>query len=181
LGAALGHPGEAVAEQVELGIDGLLGGQLGVGVALDGDQPAADLGGTDAGEEPVRLELGVGLALAVGDGPDVIEQSRQVLLGGLTTAAVEGIDAGHAGAEFVRALADRLPAPAEMHLGPALPAPPHRTDGLGHEESLLAALERLGGGDEDGDHLGVGSHLRISWASWCEGHRIRKSFVLSSP
>ena len=96
-----------------------------VGVALGGDQLAADLGGTDAGEEPVGLELGVGLALAVGDGPDVVEQSGQVLLGGLAAAAVEGIDAGHAGAEFVHPLADRLPVPAEMGLGPdaARPAP----------------------------------------------------------
>ena len=107
-----------------------------VGVALGGDQLAADLGGTDAGEEPVGLELGVGLALAVGDVPDVVEESGQVLLGGLAAAAVEGIDAGHAGAEFVRPLADGVPAPAEMLLGPALPAPPHGLDGLGHEEPL---------------------------------------------
>ena len=110
-----------------------------VGVALGGDQLASDLGGTDPGEEPVGLELGVGLALAIGDGPDVIEESGQVLLGGLAAAAVEGIDAGHAGAEFVHPLADGLPAPAEMCLGPALSAPSHGLDGLGHEEPLLAA------------------------------------------
>jgi hypothetical protein len=181
LGATLGHLGEPEAQPVHLRVDGLLGGQLLVGVALDGDQLAADLGGTDPGEQAIGLELGVGLAVAVGDRPDVIEESGQVLLGGLATAAVEGIDAGHAGAEFVRPLADRLPAPAEIHLGPTLPTPTHGLDRLGHEDSLLAALEGLGGIDEDGDHLRVGSHLRISWTSWCEGHRIRKSFVLSSP
>jgi hypothetical protein len=104
-----------------------------------------------------------------------------VLLDGLAAAAVEGIDAGHARAEFVRPLADGLPAPAEMLLVPPLAAPPHDLDRLGHEGSPLAALEGPGGVDEDGDHLRVGSHLRISWTSWCEAHRIRKSFVLSSP
>ena len=56
-----------------------------------------------------------------------------MLLGGLAAAAVEGIDAGQAGAEFVHPLADGLPIPAEMGLGPDLPASPHGTDGLGHE------------------------------------------------
>jgi hypothetical protein len=36
--------------------------------------------------------------VGVGDGLDVIEEAGQVLLGGLAAAAVEGIDAGHAGA-----------------------------------------------------------------------------------
>jgi hypothetical protein len=61
LGAALGHPGEPEAQQIELLVDRLLGGQLGVGIALGGDQLAADLGGTDPGEEAVGLEPGVGL------------------------------------------------------------------------------------------------------------------------
>jgi hypothetical protein len=62
LGAALGHLGEAVAEQVELLVDRLLGRQLLVGIALLGDQLTAYLFGADAGEEPLGLELGVGLA-----------------------------------------------------------------------------------------------------------------------
>jgi hypothetical protein len=165
LRAALGHLGESEAEQVELGADRLPGGQLLVGVAPGGDQLAADLGGTDAGEEPVGLELGIGLALPVGDGPDVLQQSWQVLLGGLAAAAVEGIDAGHAGAQLVHPLADGLPVPAEMGLGPDLSASPHGADGLGHEEPSLAPLERLGGVDEDWDHLGGRSHRRRSWGS----------------
>src|SRR5690349_2146755 len=56
LGAALGHLGEPVAQHVELRVDRLLGGQLLVGVALPGDQPAADLPGTDADEGPIGLE-----------------------------------------------------------------------------------------------------------------------------
>src|SRR5262249_7489984 len=72
-GAALGHLGEPEAEHVELRVDRLLGGQLFVGVAPLGDQPAADLGGTDADEEPLGLELRVGLALVIDDVPDVVE------------------------------------------------------------------------------------------------------------
>jgi hypothetical protein len=160
LGAALGHPGEPEAQQVELGVDRLLGGQLLVGVALDGDQLASDLGGTNPGEEAVGLELGVGLAVGIGDGPDVVEQSGQVLLGGLAAAAVEGIDAGQAGAEFVHPLADRLPVPAKVGLGPDLSPSPDGVDGLGHEEAPNAPLECLGGVDQDGDHLGGRPHLR---------------------
>jgi len=161
LGAALRHLGEAVAQEVELGVDRLLGGQLGVGVAPGGDQLAADLGGADAGEEPPGLELGVGLALAVGDGPNVVQEAGQVLLGGFAAAAMEGVDAGHAGAQLVHPLADRLPVPAEMGLGPDLSASPHRADGLGHEEPSPAPLEGLGGVDQDGDHLGGRPHFRI--------------------
>jgi hypothetical protein len=162
LGAALGHLGESVAQQVHLGVDRLLGGQLGVGVALGGDQLAADLGGADAGEEAVSLELGVSLAVGIGDGTNVIEESGQVLLGGLATSAMEGIDAGHAGAQLVHPLADGLPVPAEMGLGPDLSPSPHGTDGLGHEEPSQASFECLGGIDEEGDHLGGRPHFRIS-------------------
>jgi len=181
LGAALGHPGEAEAEEVELGVDGLLGGQLGVGVALLGDQPASDLGGTDPGEEASGLELRVGLAMGVGDGPDVVEESGQMLLGGLASSAMEGIDAGHAGAQLVHPLADGLPVPAEVGLGPDLPASAHGPDGLGHEEPSLAPLECPGGVDQDGDHLGGRPHLRIPCGSWRGNLKIQGGFLFSSP
>jgi len=162
LGAALGHLGEAVAQEVELGVDRLLGGQLLVGVALRRDQLLADLGGTDASEEPLGLELGVGLALAIGDGLDVVEQVGQVVLHGPTPAGGEGIEASQAAVQLVPPLADGDPAPAEMFLGPALSAWPQGFDGLGHEDPSLMAFEGLGRIDEDGDHLRGGSHLRSS-------------------
>jgi hypothetical protein len=165
LGAALGHLGETVAQQVQFGVDGLLGGQLGIGVAFGGDQLASDLGGTDPGEEPIGLKLGIGLTLTVGDAADIFEESSEMFLGGLATSAVEGIHAGHAGPQLVRPLADRLPTLAQILLGPALSTPADRSDSLRHEDSLLATLESLGGVDEDGDHLGVGSHLRSSSVS----------------
>jgi hypothetical protein len=162
LGAALGHLGEAVAQPVELRIDRLLGGQLLVGVPLLGDQLTADLGGTDAGEEAVCLEFGVGLALAIDDRPDIVEQSRQVLLGGFPAAEAEGIDAGHSASEFVQGLTDRPPVPPKMGLRPELSASAHGHDGLGHEGPSLATFEGLGGVDQDGDHLGCGPHRRGS-------------------
>jgi hypothetical protein len=158
LGTALGHLGQAVAQEVELRVDRLLGGQLLVGVPLLGDQLTADLGGTDASEEAVRLELGIGLALAIDDRPDVVEQSGQMFLGGLAAAEAEGIDAGHAASEFVQGLADRPPVPPEMSLRPELSTSAHGVDGLGHEGPSLAAFEGLGGVDQDGDHLGCGPH-----------------------
>lgn len=167
--AALGHRGEPVAQVVELRIDRLLGGQLVVGVPLAVDQLATDLGGADAGEQPVGLELGVGLAVGVGDLPDVIPEAGQPLLGPLAATARRGIDAGHAAVQLVGPLADGAPSPAQVFLGPALPAPAHRPDGLGHEQSPPGPFEFLGGVDEDGDHLGWGrDHLRISWTPGAE-------------
>ena len=61
------------------------------------------------------------------------------------------------------------------------PPRPMACDGLGHEEPPLAALEGLGGVDEDGDHLGVGSHLRSSWASWCEAQDTEEVFSFQAP
>jgi hypothetical protein len=154
LGTALGHGGEPIAQIVELGVDRLLGRQLLVGVPLAVDQLAADLGGTDPGEEAVGLELGVGLTVPVGDLPDVVEQAGEPLLGPLAAAAREGIDAGHAAVQLVGPLADGAPSPAQVLLGPALPAPAHRPDGLGHVQPPSGAFEFLGGVDEHGDHLG---------------------------
>ena len=51
---------------------------------------------------------------------------------------------------------------AEVHRGPALPAPSHGLDRPGHEVPPPAPLEGLGDIDEVGDHLGFGAHLRSS-------------------
>jgi len=162
LGAALGHLGEAVAQEVELRVDRLLGGQLLVDVALGRDQLASDLGGTDPGEEPLGLELGVGLALAIGDGLDVVEQVGQVVLRGPAPPSCEGVEASQATVQLVHPLADGDPTPAEMSLGPPLSAWPQGFDRLGHEEPSPNAFEGLGRIDEDGDHLRGGPHLRSS-------------------
>jgi len=98
----------------------------------------------------------------VGDLPDVVEQPREMVLGGLAAAHREGIDAGHAAAQFVHGLADRPPVPPEMGLRPDLSPSAHRLDRLGHEAAALAALEGLGGVDQDGDHLRGRPHLRNS-------------------
>jgi hypothetical protein len=143
---------------------------------------APDLGGTDPGEQPVGLEVGIGLAVGIGDVPDVVEQIRQAFLGPLAAPAGGGVGAGQAAIQFVGALADRLPAPAEMFLSPPLPTPTDRPDGLGHEQPSAGAFEFLGGVDQDGNHLGWGrDHLRISWASWCEDSRVWKTLGFSSP
>ena len=62
-----------------------------VGVALGREQLLADFGGTDAGEEPLGLELGVGLALAIDDVLDILEQVGQVVFDGPTPSSSEGI------------------------------------------------------------------------------------------
>jgi hypothetical protein len=68
-----------------------------------------------------------------------------------------------------------------MGLGPDLPASAHGTDGLGHEEPSLAALEGLGGVDQDGDHLGRRPHFRVSGGSWWGSLKIQGGFLFSSP
>src|SRR5207244_3445225 len=107
---------------VELRIDRLRGGQLVVGVALLGDQLLADLGGADAGEESVGLELGIGLTLAIDDGLEIVEQTGQVFFHGPTPPSGEGIEASPAADQLVHPLAEGDPAPAEMFLGPTLSA-----------------------------------------------------------
>ena len=72
--------------------------ELGVGVALALDQLAADLGGGQAAVQPGGLERRVGLAMVLGDGPDVVEQMGQVELRRLAAAAGGGVAAGDAGA-----------------------------------------------------------------------------------
>jgi hypothetical protein len=182
LGAALGHPAEPIAQVVQLGVDRLLGGPLLISIAPLLDQLTPDLGGTDPCEQAVGLEPGIGLAVAIGDVPDVVKQLRQAFLSPLAATAGGGIDAGHPAVQLMGALADRLPAPAEVLLGPPLPTLTDRPDGPGQELPSPGACEFLGGVDEDGDYLGRGrDHLRISWASWCRDSRVWKTLGLSSP
>ena len=121
MGQALADLAQVKAEGVELGRDRLQAGQLLVGVALAGDELAADFGSGEAAEQAGGPERGVGLDVVRDEVAEVVEEARQVELGGLAPAARGGVLAGEAGAALVHRLAKGVPPPAEKEIGLALP------------------------------------------------------------
>ncbi len=103
------------------------------------DELAADLGGAEARVEPLGVESGVGLALAVDEGADIVAQTWEALFGAPASAPGEGVEAADAAVQFVRGLADGDAAPAEFTLGAALAAGAEQTHGSGHEEAAVKA------------------------------------------
>src|SRR5262249_12980863 len=120
LGTALGHLAQAEAQGIQLETDRLPTRELLLGVALALDQLPADLGGRQPAIQPGGLERRVGLAMVLGDGPDVVEQVGQVEFGRLAPPAGGGVPAGNAGAGCVLGLAHGVAAPTEAALGLAL-------------------------------------------------------------
>jgi hypothetical protein len=143
LGAALGHLAQAEAQGVALDADGLHAGQLRLGVALALDQLAADLGGGEPAIQPGSLQGGVGLAVVLSQGPDVLQEVGQVVLGGLAAAAAGG-GAGDAAALLMEGLADGVAAPAEEAVGLAL-AEAQVRHGAGDVAAALGADEGVRG------------------------------------
>ena len=86
----------------------------------------------------VRLEGGVGLALAIDEGLDVVQQVGQVFLGAFASPQAEGIDAADA-AGRVRAVPLRMvhPVPAQFAFGLALATGAEQADGACHEEPAI--------------------------------------------
>ena len=161
LGPALGHLAQAEAQGVQLGPDRLPAGELRVGVALALDQLAADLGGGQAAVQPGGLERRVGLAMVLGDGPDVVEQMGQVELRRLAAAAGGGVAAGDAGAGFALHLAGGVAAPAEGALGLAL-AEGQLGQGAGHVAAAGGAGEGIGRVADERNHFGTQPHRDAS-------------------
>jgi hypothetical protein len=89
-----GHLLRIVAQGVELGGDGLHGGECVISVALLSDELAVHFRRAQTGIEPVGTELGVGLTLAIDNGSDIRQQVRKMGFHTLTTACRKGIEAG---------------------------------------------------------------------------------------
>jgi hypothetical protein len=126
---------------VHLAADRFRAGEAGIVVALLQDELAADLGGAEAGEQPLRVEGGVGLALAVDQGADVVEQAGETLLNAPASPAGEGVEAANATVKFVHGLANGDAAPTEFTLSAALAAGAEDTHGASHEEAAVEATQ----------------------------------------
>lgn len=138
-----------IAQGVQLRGKGTDCGERRVLVALLRDQLAAHFGGREAGIEPVRFELGIGLTLAVHDLLQVRQELGQVFFRALAAPTGRIVQAGDAGSEFVAALAEGPPVPAEFPLGAALTAGSEFLDGTGAEEPSGAAPQRAVSGEEE--------------------------------
>ena len=74
MGSALDDRAQTEAEEVELGSDGLHGGQLLVGVGAAFDELLADFGGRQTTIQAGGLEGGVGLKMVLDQAAKVVEQ-----------------------------------------------------------------------------------------------------------
>jgi hypothetical protein len=90
---------------IQLVVEGTDRWHLVLGVPRLLDQLLAHDGGTEPGMEALRPEAGVGLALAIDDGPDVLRQVGQALLGPQPPPLGEGIEAGNATVQLMQPLA----------------------------------------------------------------------------
>lgn len=131
------------AQQVEFGGDGLQGRQLFVRVAFAFDQLPANLRGGQAAIQSGTAKLGIGLHVILNDVAPVVEQSRQMKLDRLSPATGRGI-ADNAGIDFVRGLAKRVPALAELPLGLSVRQIQIPT-GPSHEVSALDTMKPASG------------------------------------
>jgi hypothetical protein len=118
----LRHLLQGVAQRVQLDATGLRRGQLGVCVAFLGDQLAAHFRRAPPCVQATAAELRVRLALAIHDGPDILEQVRQGHLDRLAPPQPDGLDTADAAAPFMQPLADRPPIPPQLALCAALAA-----------------------------------------------------------
>ena len=150
MGLTLGDFLRVVAQRIQFGADGFRGRQGGVRVAFLGDQLAPHLGRCQAGIQAGGAELGVGLALAIDDGLDIRQEVGEMLFGALPPTQGKGIDTDHAAVEFAHTFANGHPPPPQFARGALLPTRPQFFDGAGHKQATGAALERLGGLDQQG-------------------------------
>jgi hypothetical protein len=168
LGQALADLAQAKAQGVELGGKRLEAGELLVGVALAGDQLAADLGGGQAAIQAGGPESRVGLDVVLDEVRDVVEEAGEVALDGFASATGSGVLAGDAGAAFVEGLAEGLACPAEEELGLALPQA-EGSDGVGQVAAAgRTPREGRGGTPNQVNDFGSKIHGRAS-CQWAAG------------
>jgi hypothetical protein len=99
---------------------------------------------TEAGIQALGAKAGVGLAPAIDDGSDVLQQVGEAFFGSVSPTPGESIQADNAAVQFVHALDDRVPIPAKFLFGPPLATPTEEFHGPGHEESAVTAFQGAG-------------------------------------
>jgi hypothetical protein len=128
---------------IQLGRDGPLGRQFAVGVALLDHELAPDFGRGQPSIQAVGAELRVGLALAIDNGGDIVEQVGEVLLGTLAAAQGHGIQTGEALVEFAPSCAEGLAVPAEFAFRAPLATAAQLLDGARHKAAARAPFKHL--------------------------------------
>lgn len=98
------------------------------------------------------------MALTIDEGAEIDEQLGEVRFRGLAAPGVAGVPASNPRAELVGPLAQGGPAPTEFACGTPLPPGPEGLHGLGLKEPAGGAVQRLGGGAEEGN--GDGSEFQ---------------------
>ena len=105
LGLTLSDLFGIVTQGVEFRCECLHGGQGSVRVAFLHNELTSDFGGTQAGIEPRRAKLRVGLTLAIDDGFDISEQGGQVIFYALATTGRKGIETPEPALQLMAAFA----------------------------------------------------------------------------
>jgi hypothetical protein len=150
LGLTLGDFLRGVAQLMQCGADGFRGRQGGVRVAFVGDQLAPHLGRCQAGRQAGGVERWSSLALAIDDGLYIRQEGGEMRFRTFPPPPCTGINTEHAAGEFVHTFANRHPPPPQCTRGALLPTRPQCFDGACHKQATGAALEGLGGLDQQG-------------------------------
>jgi hypothetical protein len=109
-----------------------------------GDELAAHFGGASTCIQALGAELGIGLALAIHEGADVIESMGEVDFSPLAPPSGKGIETEEATGEFMGAFAHGDTVPAQVTFGKALATWAECLDCARQKEPARAAFERLG-------------------------------------
>lgn len=135
-----------IAQIMHLAANRFDAGQLRVAMTFLGDQLAPHRCRRQPRVQPLGLKRGIRLTLAVHEGSNVAEQTRQVLLAPFASARGEGIHAGDAGSQFVHAFTNRASVPTQLAFGQTLPLDTQQPYRACHEQTALAPFQLLGCG-----------------------------------
>jgi hypothetical protein len=144
LGLTLSDLFGIVTQGVEFRCECLHGGQGSVRVAFLHNELTSDFGGTQAGIEPRRAKLRVGLTLAIDDGFDISEQGGQVIFYALATTGRKGIETPEPALQLMAAFADSHTAPTEFTFCAPLPTYAQFFDGTRHKEPAGTSFQGPG-------------------------------------
>jgi hypothetical protein len=133
---------------VEFGRDGLLGWELGVGVAFLGNQLLANLGSIEPRVQSFGAKLRINLTLIIHNRRNVGKEIGQMRFDRFAAACGQVVQADQAAFQFMRAFANRLTVPAKLAFGAPLPARAEFFDGSGHKQPPRATSERMSSLDE---------------------------------
>jgi hypothetical protein len=131
-----------------------------------GNQLAPYLGRCQSGIQAVGAELWVGLALAIDNGLQIRQEVGEMRFRTFPSTQYKGIDTDHSTGEFAHAFANGHPAPPQFACGTLLPTRPQFFHGACHKQATGAALEGLGGLDQQclkrvGQFHGDTSSMRV--------------------